>query len=212
LYLYLHGFASGPESRKAQYFHQQFQALGYPLTVPDFNQGGFASFTISRQLHQTQTAIEDSSACTLIGSSLGGWAALLLAQQYPHIERLILLAPALGFPQGWLDRLGPDRLAQWQQQGSWPVYHYGAQREIPLHYQFVTDAQQYRYQSLDRQLPTLICHGRRDEVVPLDLSRAYAAHHPAVQLLELDSDHSLTDVLPEIWQAICAFAQITSPS
>jgi uncharacterized protein len=202
MFLYLHGFASGANSRKAQFFQDRFAQQGQELLVPDFNEGGFSNFTITRQLQQAASYFVPDQPVTLIGSSLGGWAALLLAQQYPQIEQLILLAPALGFPQPWLSSIGDDNLRYWQEEGSWPIYHYIERREVPLAYNFVLDAQQYTAQQFTRKLPTQIFHGIQDEVVPIALSRHYATHRPEVQLHELDSDHGLGNVLPLIWSKI----------
>jgi uncharacterized protein len=199
LYLYLHGFASGANSRKANFLRDRYAQQGLQLVVPDFNAGGFSDFTISRQLAQAASHLSNEPV-TLIGSSLGGWVALLLAEKYPQIQRLILLAPALGFPQPWLSRLDPTALQTWQTAGFWPVYHYIEKREIPLAYNFVLDAQQYLQTEFQRNLPTLIFHGIKDEVVPIELSRQYASDRSGVTLYELDSDHGLGNVLPQIWR------------
>jgi uncharacterized protein len=198
LHLYLHGFASGSNSRKANFFLDRYAQQGVQLIVPDFNTGGFTDFTISRQLVQAASYLIDEPV-TLIGSSLGGWVSLLLAEKYPQIERLILLAPALGFPQPWLSRLDPTALQTWQTEGFWPVYHYIEKQQIPLAYNFVLDAQQYLQTEFQRSLPTLIFHGINDEVVPIKLSRQYASDRALVTLHELDSDHGLGNVLPQIW-------------
>jgi pimeloyl-ACP methyl ester carboxylesterase len=39
--------------------------------------------------------------------------------------------------------------------------------------------------------PTVVLHGLRDDVVPIDLSRAFA-RQPGVDLIELDDDHRLS--------------------
>ncbi len=199
MHLYLHGFASGANSRKANFFTDLYDQQGVQLVVPDFNAGGFADFTISRQLAQAASHLQDEPV-TLIGSSLGGWVSLLLAEKYPQVERLILLAPALGFPQPWLSRLDPVALQTWQTEGFWPVYHYIEKQEIPLAYNFVLDAQQYLQTEFQRSLPTLIFHGVKDDVVPIELSRQYAKDRSTVDLIELDSDHGLGNVLPQIWR------------
>lgn len=199
MHLYLHGFASGANSRKANFFLDRYAQQGLQLVVPDFNSGGFTDFTISRQLSQAASYLTDEPA-TLIGSSLGGWVSLLLAEKYPQIERLILLAPALGFPQPWLSRLDPVALQAWQTEGFWPVYHYIEKQQIPLAYNFVLDAQQYLQTEFQRSLPTLIFHGIKDEVVPIELSRDYASNRQMVTLHELDSNHGLGNVLPQIWR------------
>ena len=43
--------------------------------------------------------------------------------------------------------------------------------------------------------PALVLHGRKDEVVPAALSKAFAEGHPNVTLRLVDSGHELTDVL-----------------
>lgn len=51
-YPYLHGFASGPQSVKAQFLQYQFAELGQTLHILDLNQGGFTQLTLSRQIQQ----------------------------------------------------------------------------------------------------------------------------------------------------------------
>jgi pimeloyl-ACP methyl ester carboxylesterase len=48
----------------------------------------------------------------------------------------------------------------------------------------------------DVRVPTLIVHGRRDEVVDIGLSRAFAAGKRHVRLVELDDGHELVATLP----------------
>lgn len=117
----------------------------------------------------------------------------------------MLLAPAFGFLSHWLPKLGETQLLQWEQSGYLPVYHYGEQKLLPLHYQFVLDLHQYEATQLQKPIPTLILHGVNDAVIPIQSTRNYAFHRPWVQLIELESDHNLTNVLPEIWQAIQQF-------
>jgi pimeloyl-ACP methyl ester carboxylesterase len=209
MYLYIHGFASGSRSRKAIYLAEKFATVGVDLTIPDFNQGGFSDFTISRQLQQAMSGCPSTEPVTIIGSSLGGWAALLLAQQYSQVEKLVLMAPAFGFPQLWLERLGTETLKSWQESGNLSVYHHAEQQQVPLNYQFVTDAQQYLLSNLERNLPTLILHGQNDAVVPIELSRNFVNSHDWAKLIELNSDHGLGNVLDPIWQEISQFCDLT---
>jgi pimeloyl-ACP methyl ester carboxylesterase len=105
-------------------------------------------------------------------------------------------------------RLGDEAIAQWRSTGFHPVYHYGEQREIPLHYEFLTDAETYEnLAALTRPIPTLILHGIHDDVIPVTASRNYAASRPWVKLIELDSDHLLAHVMPEIWAAVRSFCR-----
>ncbi len=208
-FIYLHGFASCPESMKAVYLRDRFTALNLTLQVPDLNQGDFSHLTISRQIAYIQSLFpSDGTPVTLIGSSLGGLTSAWIAQNYNQVQRLVLLAPAFGFLDHWLPQLAEEQLKQWQVSGYLPIHHYGEGRSLPLHYQFVEDARQYQETQLQRTLPTLILHGQHDEVIPITASRAYAATRPWVQLIELDSNHALTDVMPQIWQATRKFCQL----
>jgi pimeloyl-ACP methyl ester carboxylesterase len=59
---------------------------------------------------------------------------------------------------------------------------------------------------LSAPAPTIILHGTRDDVVPIDGSRELAARDPNVKLLELDDGHELAGSLPELLGAVMAFA------
>ncbi|MBD0267213.1 MAG: alpha/beta fold hydrolase [Cyanobacteria bacterium Co-bin8] len=210
-YLYLHGFASSPQSMKAQLLLRHFQTLGLPLAVPDLNQGDFAHLTLSRQIQQVKDLILPAQPTILIGSSFGGLTAAWLAEQpelQGQIERLVLMAPAFRFLEQWLPRLGEDQRQRWQSEGTLPVYHYSQQRQLPLHYRFITDAQTYDEQQLHQPIPTLILHGQQDEVISIQASRDYAAQRPWVKLIELESDHALGNVQTKIWQAIRQFLEL----
>lgn len=208
-YIYLHGFASSPQSKKAQAFQQHFDRLGLPLRIPDLNQGDFSRLSLSRQIHQVQELIATwAEPVVLIGSSLGGLTAAWVAEQpgcQAQCKALVLLAPAFQFLAQWLPRLGPDQLNYWQTSGSLAVFHYSEQRTLPLYYDFVTDAQQYQDEALQQAVPTLIIHGIHDEVIAVEASRTYAATRPWVTLVEVESDHALVDVQDDIWQRVQTF-------
>jgi hypothetical protein len=205
----LHGFASSPQSAKAQDLRDRFQAWQIDLKIPDLNQEDFSHLTLTRQLHQGQAEFPtDSKPVTLIGSSFGGLTAAWLGQQQVQVQRLILLAPAFGFLSHWLPRLGADQVQRWQSEQYLAVYHYGERRSLPLSYEFVQDATRYQEDQLQRPLPTLILHGCQDEVIPIQASRNYASQRRWVHLIELDSDHALGNVGSSIWEAICTFCDL----
>jgi len=210
-YIYLHGFASSPSSTKAVYLRDRFAELGIDLKTPDLNQGDFSSLSITRQMQQIAAKFPANSAVTLIGSSLGGLTAAWLAEKYPQVQKLVLLAPAFEFLSHWLQQLGAEKLKQWQLEQNLLVYHYGEKRSLPLNYNFVLDAAKYQDQLL-RAVPTLILHGVGDEVIPIEASRNFARLHPGVKLVELKSDHALADVMVDIWQQIQVFCQLSSYS
>ena len=204
-YIYLHGFASSPQSTKAQYLRDRFSKLNIPLIIPDLNQGDFSRLTLTRQHHQVAAQFPPSpTPVTIIGSSFGGLTAAYLGEN-TQVQRLIFLAPAFEFLSHWLPKLGEQQLGQWQETGYLSVYHYGEGRTLPLHSQFLVDLHQYQENRLQRPVPTLILHGLDDEVIPIQSSRNYASDRPWVDLIKLESDHALTNVMPEVWQAIQEF-------
>lgn len=201
MYIYLHGFASGPGSTKAKDFRSRFDRVGIDLYVPDLNQGDFTNLTISRQIAQVIALFpEDGSPVTLIGASLGGWVAAIIARDYPQVQKLILLAPAFNFLNHWLPKIGDLQLKSWADSGYLPIYHHAVQNLLPLHYNFVVDARKYHFFKSGRVIPTLIIHGVRDDVIPVASSRNFAIEHPWVELLEIDSDHALVDASEFIWE------------
>lgn len=206
-YIYLHGFASSPRSAKAEYLRDRFVRMrGTSLNVLDLNQGNFSHLTLTRQLKQAAAAFPPPpTPVRIIGSSFGGLTAAWLGQLYPQVESLVLLAPAFGFLDHWLPRLGEEEVRKWRETGYLEVYHYGEGRSLPLHYGFIEDVESYQEEELQRRVPTLILHGMDDEVIPIQASRNYAQQRPWVELRELASDHSLGKVKEEIWQAVQEF-------
>lgn len=195
-YFYLHGFASGPSSRKAQSFRRAFEERGIELTIPDLSRGDFEHLTITGQLNLINQLLAGEPVC-LIGSSMGGYLAALYASAHPVVDRMVLLAPAFDFCSRWEVLTGPEKLAQWRESGWLEVFHYADARMRRLHYGLFEDASRHVPNPNFHQ-PARIFHGRNDTVVPIGLSRAFAASHPNVELTELDSDHELLNVLDAI--------------
>ena len=46
-FIYLHGFASGPNSNKAIAFKKRFEELKVPICVPDLQENDFENFFIT---------------------------------------------------------------------------------------------------------------------------------------------------------------------
>jgi uncharacterized protein len=205
-YLYLHGFASGPQSAKAQYLCDRFAEQGITLQRPDLNRPDFFNLTLTRQIRQCEAILaQNSNPWTIIGSSLGGLTAAWLGQRNLTVKRLVLLAPAFDFLAHWRPRIGTEPLLQWQDSGSTEIYHHAEQRSLPLSYGFWQDASHYAEIDLSRPLPTLILHGVDDEIIPIEASRTFAAQRGWCKLIELQSDHALGDVLPTIWDKMASF-------
>jgi len=195
-YVYLHGFASGPRSRKAEAFRAGLATRGIELEVPALDQGDFEHLTISGQLRVVERLLGGEPG-RIAGSSMGGYLAALYAAGHPEVERVVLLAPAFSFSERWGDLVSPAGMEKWRETGWLEVFHYGEGRVRRVHYGLFEDALKYAG-SPDFGQPGLIFHGFRDAVVPVELSRAFAAGHGNVGLREVDSDHELLNVLGEI--------------
>jgi len=208
-YIYLHGFASSPQSHKAQYLFHRFQETGIQLQVLDLNQNDFTNLTLTRQINQTVANFNQSDIpITLIGSSFGGLTSVWVAEKYPQVQRLVLLAPAFDFVSHWQNKLGEEQLKKWQESGFLSVYHYKEAKLVPLSYHFFEDINQYQENCLQRKIPTLILHGQHDTTIPIQASINYTQQHSDVKLISLDSDHSLRDKMAIIWQEIKVFCSI----
>jgi pimeloyl-ACP methyl ester carboxylesterase len=189
--LYLHGFASGPLSKKAAFFCDRMPAL----EVPDLAAGDFEHLTITGQLGVIEK-MAAGDAISLIGSSMGGYLAALYAARHRETAKIVLLAPAFGFVRRWSQ--APEAKA-WRETGLLDVYHCGEKRSRRLSYHLIEDALQYE-DFPDFEQPALIFHGLNDTVVPPTLSEQFAAAHGNARLRLLDSDHELLNVLETIWR------------
>lgn len=200
--VYLHGFASGPGSKKAQFFHGRFAELGIEMEIPDLAEGDFEHLTITRQLKVIERECKDQRVC-LMGSSMGGYLAALYAARH-EVERLVLLAPAFSFVTRWPETLGSDKLEEWKRSGVLGVYHYGDKCERKLSHDLLDDARFYEDYPNFHQ-PALIFHGKNDAVVPPGYSITFSQQHANTKLRLLDSGHELVDVLDIMWADVKEF-------
>jgi hypothetical protein len=202
--VYLHGFASSPQSSKARFFAERFAAIGVPFIAPELDEGNFEGLTISGQLKVVAETVRDERV-VMMGSSLGGYlAALFAARHVEQVEKMVLLAPAFQFPTRWRARYSAAELERWKERGTIPFFHYGFKEERGLGYGIVEDALQYEDEPAFLQ-PALVLHGRKDDVVPVAVSKAFAEGHPNVTLKVVESGHELSDVLEQLWGETAAF-------
>jgi uncharacterized protein len=194
--VYLHGFASGPSSRKADFFRARLERSGAAVIVPDLAEGDFEHLTITGQLRVIERAV-GGQPVSLIGSSMGGYVAALYAARHAAVVRLVLLAPAFGFARLWAERQGSQEMDEWRRCGWLAVFHYSEGRERRVGYCLMEDAASYEDYPAFSQ-PALIFHGRHDEIVPAARSQQFAATHPNVVLEILESGHELLNVLDDM--------------
>lgn len=192
-FIYLHGFASSPESNKACAFKKEFERRNIPLTVPDLEAGDFENLTISSQLRVVEKILDErrGSKFALIGSSMGGFLAALLAQLRKEVAGIYLMAPGFNFVKRWRARLKKDFPEQKDLPDLIQVFHYRYNADQYINSNIFTDAEKWDEIPFERDLPTRLIHGIHDDAVPINESREFAKAHPGCSLVELDSDHGL---------------------
>jgi len=209
--IYLHGFASSPGSKKANYFKSKLQADDVSFHIPDLNVPDFEHLTLTTMLGKVADTIRSLSDddIVLIGSSMGGLTALHFCDRYKNVEadpvkHLILLAPALDFLAN-RERQDPAMMSTWRKQGHYPFFNYAHDTEMSVHYGLIEDIRQYDSYTTHVTIPTLIYHGKNDASVDYNQSVRYAESRDHVTLNILDSDHQLLDKTDLILDGIQAF-------
>lgn len=203
--IYLHGFASSPGSKKANYFKAPFEARGAHYVIPDLNQPSFDRLTLTAMLQKVAETVRDlTGEIYLVGSSLGGLTALHFYDQYrlaeaSRVAQLVLLAPAFDFVHAHNAQTGSnDWQSAWQVAGSVPFFNYAHGHAVNVHYGLVEDLLRYDSYGVSVEVPTTIYHGRNDASVPYEQSVRFAHNRPLVTLHLLESDHELLDQTDQI--------------
>jgi pimeloyl-ACP methyl ester carboxylesterase len=188
--VYLHGFSSAPGGSKGSFCRAWAEARGIPFQAPDLNLPSFESLTVTAQVEAVEALLRDlPQVPVLVGSSLGGFIATAAIHRGARVRTMILLAPAIGFPER---RLEAPPWARYRETGEAELFHYGEGRVKRLGPALRDDLPEWTGDGAWRiGVPTEILHGRHDESVPLAASEAYAARNPSARLHILEDDHGL---------------------
>jgi pimeloyl-ACP methyl ester carboxylesterase len=201
--LYLHGFASGPQSKKGVEFEAHFAARGIAIERLNLRVPSFEHLRLSAMIDTVRAAIGDAGAI-LIGSSLGGLTAARVAERDDRVRALILLAPAFQLVARWREQLGAE-WDDWRARRVREVADYTTGAMSKIDFGFVEDVEAIDVGYPDVRVPTLILHGIDDDVVPIERSRTFAADKPWVRLVELPDGHELIASLPTLLAEAEAF-------
>jgi pimeloyl-ACP methyl ester carboxylesterase len=198
----MHGFASGPGSRKAVALAEHFAGRGIEVARLDGRVPSFERWRLSAMIDVIRGAIGDGpDRAVVFGSSLGGLAAARAAEEDARICALVLLAPAFRIADRWPLRIGADAFRAWEETGWIEVHDHAHGAPARMHFDFIRDAREVDSRSggwPDVRVPTLVVHGARDDVVDPALSRAWAAGKRHVRLVEVDDEHELAASIPII--------------
>lgn len=209
-FFYLHGFASGPGSKKGVALAAHYALQGVDLQRLNLRVPSLAQLRFSTMLQVVREAISDpldrAERAVLFGSSLGGLVAAHVAAAEARVAALVLLAPAFDLVPRWRARLGEAGWRSWQQSGWLPTLDHTTGEQAQVDFGFIADLQEHCSPDFpDVRVPTLIIHGRGDDVVDIAASRRFTADRRQVRLVEVDDGHELTHSLATIAAEADAF-------
>lgn len=221
--LFLHGFASHAAGNKSLALARHAAQRGYAWLRMDLSghgesDGAFQDFRLSTLLADVEAILASLSdrPVLLVGSSMGGWLAVLAALRRPRqVCGLVLIAPAFNFIQTHFGALPPAELAGWEHAG-WRDFEDRYEGVgYRLHHDVLADAAPFDVLAAPVALacPMILIHGEHDESVPLALSEAFERHAQA-PYKELHviagGDHRLNAGIPLMCQAVDALWETCS--
>ncbi|MDT7933758.1 MAG: alpha/beta hydrolase [Sphingomonadaceae bacterium] len=203
--IFVPGYASDMTGAKADAVDGWAAAHGRACTRFDYSGcgasgGAFTDGTIGRWLADSEAVLaQHPGPVVLVGSSMGGWIALLLA--LAHAERiagLVLIAPAPDFTQwGLADTLTSDERASLLRSGRFERPSPYAPQPTVYTRALIEDgaARLLLGRPLPYAGPVRILHGQADPDVPwrlsLDLAERLASSDVRLTLVK-DGDHRLS--------------------
>ena len=218
VWVFLHGLGSDRHGDKARRFRDHLAGRGPGFLALDFtghgdSGGDCLGLSLTRNLDDLDRAVgfvrerAPEAPVHLAGSSMGGIAALWYAALHPAAARRVFaIAPAFLMAARLAASLSAAARRDWATNGAFPLAV--GDRELRIGWGGVADEGRYPFDDLANRLQTsaLLIHGDADAVVPVELSRDFAAACAAAELVEIEGgDHRLSeekDLLFEImWTA-----------
>lgn len=209
--IWLGGFMSDMRSTKASFLDQYAANEGRAYLRFDYSGhgesgGNFEDGTIGTWLEEALAIIRAESVGSqiLVGSSMGGWLALLCARelaQASEAERLaglVLIAPAVDMTEKLIfKKLSPEARARLQTEGRCLMPSAYAEQPYPITLSLIEEGR--RHLMLDATIrthcPVHILQGMKDEDVPWQHAMILVEHlagDPVVLSLVKDGDHRLS--------------------
>jgi pimeloyl-ACP methyl ester carboxylesterase len=210
--LWLGGFKSDMKGTKAQALDAWAEAKGRALTRFDYSGHGesggrFTDGTIGRWLEESLAVLQAccSGPQIVIGSSMGGWLALLLlralarqGQAATRIAALVLIAPAVDFTEALMwKRFSPEIRRQIEEEGAWERPSAYGEEPYPITRDLIHEGRSHLLLGgmIETGCPVRILQGVQDPDVPwqhaVELT-ACLAQDDVVLTLVKDGDHRLS--------------------
>ena len=182
--LFITGFLSKRWGNKSKSLAQWCQEQGWGFCCYDVrgfgeSDGTFTDYTLSDWLADARlvlNALKQGPSITIVGNSLGGWIAWLMAQEFDVVDRLILIAPAFNMMGVRAAQIPAARREEWQRTGWMPWDDEPLHKDWPLSWKWVEESESYWKTTFDRLRPvrTTILHGQQDSVILPEGSRQFA--------------------------------------
>jgi pimeloyl-ACP methyl ester carboxylesterase len=203
--LFITGFLSKRWGNKSKALAELCRERQWGFCCFDFrgngdSEGEFGDYTLNDWMDDARRVLQmitDGPPVTIIGSSLGGWMAWILGQEFTLVRQLVLLAPAFNMMGKRAQEIPALRRNEWERTGWMPWADDAVHRDFPLSWKWVEDSQTLwaqRFQPL-RRVSTTIIHGLQDNVIVPKGSWEFTEHlltqdpqYP-VELLLKTGDH-----------------------
>lgn len=206
--LFITGFLSKRWGNKSKALAQSCQERGWGFCCFDFrgwgdSEGQWGEYRLLQWLEDAEAVtslLADGPPVTIVGNSLGGWLAWMVAQKQLAVEELILIAPAFNMMDLRAAQISAERRERWQSAGSMPWDDEPLHREAPIPWHWVEDSQTLwrRRLTMPRRVKTTILHGLQDTVIKPEGSWAFVQHVLSqdpefpIELLLKTGDHRLS--------------------
>ena len=218
--LFLSGFASDMEGTKASFFAQQCQELNLSFVRFDYrgcgqSEGLFAEGTIGAWREDSLAVLDrlTEGPQIIVGSSMGGWLGLLLAQARPErIRAWVGLAAAPDFTEDLVwDKMNEAERAVMQREGAWLPPDSSDVRSLPWRLNLIEDGRKHLVlrQPLALDFPVRLFQGMQDQAVPWRYATRLAEHITGEDVrltLIKNADHRLSapEELKLVWETVAA--------
>jgi uncharacterized protein len=206
--LFITGFLSKRWGNKSKALAQWCQERGWGFCCFDFrgwgdSDGKWGEYRLLQWLEDAEAVtnlLADGPPITIVGNSLGGWLAWLVAQEQPAVEEVILIAPAFNMMDLRAAQVSADRRARWQSTGFMPWDDEPMHQVAPIPWHWVEDSRALwsRRHNQPRRVKATILHGLQDTVIRPEGSWDFVQHVLSqdpefpVELLLKTGDHRLS--------------------
>ncbi|HEY5626783.1 MAG TPA: alpha/beta fold hydrolase [Nitrospira sp.] len=206
--LFITGFLSKRWGNKSKALVQWCEEKGWGFCCYDVrgfgeSEGTFTDYTLSDWIEDARSALsmlKEGPPITIVGNSLGGWIAWMMAREFEQVNRLILIAPAFNMMGVRARSISAERRHDWHTAGWMPWDDDPLHRDWLLSWKWVEESEAYWKTSFDRLRPvkTAILHGLQDTVIlpggSSDFVEQLLARDPSfpVELQMIQGDHRLS--------------------